>query len=73
MVGVATVAFARRVTSIVNSRLRSPLEVASLESDDRLRQSFPCFRQLHDFARELRLACALLRRIHFGSEIFQPE
>src|SRR6266853_5132235 len=49
-----------------------PREVASLESDDGLRQSCPCFRQLHDFARELRLACALLRRIRFGSEIFIP-
>jgi hypothetical protein len=31
------VAIARRVISIVNSPLRSALEIASLESDDRLR------------------------------------
>jgi hypothetical protein len=33
-VGVMAVAFARRVTSIVNSRLGISVEAASLESDD---------------------------------------
>jgi hypothetical protein len=53
------VAFARRATFIVNSRLGKSLEVASLESDDGLRSVAPRLRQLHDFARELRLARAL--------------
>jgi hypothetical protein len=67
------VAFARRATFIVNSRLRTALEVASLESDDGLRLVALRFRQSHDFARELRLACALLKVIHFGSRIFARE
>jgi hypothetical protein len=71
--GATAVAFSRRGTSIVNSRLRIPLEVASLERDDVA--SWPCgfFRQLHDFARELRLARALLKAIRFRAWIFTHE
>ncbi|HYS56614.1 MAG TPA: hypothetical protein VEM34_00550, partial [Burkholderiales bacterium] len=64
--GVMAVAFARRVTSIVNSCLGTSLEVASLESDDRRLEWCDRVGQLHDFARELRLACALLRQYTSG-------
>src|SRR5258708_1261660 len=69
---VYNVAFTRRVTSIVNSRLRTLARSRVARERRRILSVVPCFRQLHDFARELRLACALLRGIHFGSEIFIP-